>query len=96
MKELYLGMSIIALVLIVLSINLDVSYNYTKANNSKNNKNNKNNKKLNVTNLQNNRPVNIPNRDNMNNSYLRKYYNNNYASNIGSVNRIYNKFYMSN
>lgn len=69
MKELYLGMAVIALILIMISANLDISYNHL--NNTK--KNNKNNVSINK--LQNNRPANIPSRQNLNNLYLKKYYN---------------------
>ena len=69
MKELYLGMAVIALILIMLSANLDINYNHS--NDTK--KNNKNNVSINK--LKNNRPVNIPSRQNLNNLYLKKYYN---------------------
>ena len=83
MKELYLGMAVIALILIMLSINLDINYSFQHKKQIKNNKSN-----VSVNKLQNNRPVKVPSRENINNMYLKKYYN-------SSVNKYNpnNKFY---
>ena len=108
MKSLYLGMALIALVLIALSISIETSVGKNikllNKNNTRNrNDNNNNNQESEMTtavtyslgldSLHNTSP---PERsygpNNLNNLFLRKYYNKNYLNNV----QISNKFYVPN
>lgn len=106
MKSLYLGMALIALVLIALSISIETSVGKNikllNKNNLRNNSNyyNDDNKmttavtySLGLDSLHNSSP---PDRsygpNNLNNLFLRKYYNKNYPNNV----QISNKFYVPN
>lgn len=97
MKELYLGMAIIALVLIALSITIETSF----SENIKLRKNLISNKTESVktsyslsdkNDWKNNKPDKVWTKNNLNNSFLRKYYNNNYYNNQS----VSNKFYVPN
>jgi len=106
MKSLYLGMAIIALVLIALSISIETSVGKNIRLLNKNNKKNRNSDNnydremttavtysLGSNSLHNSTPLERsygPN--NLNHLFLRKYYNKNYPNNV----QISNKFYVPN
>ena len=104
MKSLYLGMAIIALVLIALSISIETSVgkNIRLLNKNRNSDNYYNDERemttavtysLGLNSLHNSTPIERsygPN--NLNHLFLRKYYNKNYPNNV----QISNKFYVPN
>lgn len=99
MKELYLGLVVVAFILLILSITVEASlsgngqvvYSYNNEPES--------NKTVSVTErsisdneLKNTFPERAYNEDNLNKVFLQKYYNNKYFNDINSK----NKFYMPN
>ena len=105
MKSLYIGMAVIALVLIILSITIETSFNTNikllnrNNNNNRNNRNNNNNRNGSPTShslrgnkLDDNKPSRIYGENNLNKIFLGKYYNNNYPEDV----EISNKFYVPN
>tara|TARA_B110000027_G_C15899058_1_gene203246 strand:+ start:229 stop:537 length:309 start_codon:yes stop_codon:yes gene_type:complete len=102
MKSLYLGMAIIALVLITLSITIETSskspiklYNRNN-NNNNNNNNNQTTYSLKPNSLKNSKPKKGYNQSNLNKELLRTPYNNNNNNNNNNNawNPISNKFYL--
>lgn len=89
MKELYIGMAVIALILITLSITMESSYGKYDWKDTKKYYNNNTDYELNVNNLKNNKPSNnnIPNVNNHNTNYLKRYYNNNYFNNDNAISK---------
>jgi len=108
MKSLYLGMAIIALVLIALSISIETSVGKNIRLLNKNNVNNRNSDNnnnddremttavtysLGSNSLHNSTPLERSyGPNNLNHLFLRKYYNKNYPNNV----QISNKFYVPN
>lgn len=104
MKSLYLGMAVIALVLIALSISIETSIgkNIKLLNKSSKKTNNRKNSpvfttavtySLNPEQLENTEmPERMYGQNNLNKIFLQKYYNSNYPNNV----KISNKFYVPN
>ena len=95
MKSLYLGMAIIALVLITLSITIETSSKgpiklHNRNNNNNNNNNNQTTYSLKQNSLKNSKPKKVYNNTNLNKVFLGPYYNNN----NNARNPISNKFYV--
>ena len=95
MKELYLGLVVVAFILILLSITVESSL--TGFGNEKNNNANKNTltapvKTISIDAYKNSFPDRAYNKDNLNRVFLQKYYNNKYYNDFN----VKNKFYMSN
>ena len=97
MKSLYIGMAIIALVLITLSITIETStkgpIKLHNRNNNRNNNNYNNNQttySLKPNSLKNSKPKKVYNQSNLNKVLLRTPYNNN----NNAWNPISNKFYL--
>ena len=95
MKELYLGLVVVAFILIILSITVESSltgFNIAARNNNLNNIQNTPVNTISSSELKNSFPDRAYNKDNLNRVFLQKYYNNKYYNNFNAK----NKFYMPN
>ena len=95
MKELYLGLVVVAFILIILSITVESSltgFNIAARNNNLNNTQNTPVNTISSSELKNSFPDRAYNKDNLNRVFLQKYYNNKYCNNFNAK----NKFYMPN
>ena len=102
MKELYLGLVVVAFILLILSITVEASLSgqgVIAHSNNQNNRNNENTVPYTITEqsisgneLKNSFPERVYNKNNLNKIFLEKYYNNKYFNNFNAK----NKFYMPN
>ena len=92
MKELYLGLAVVTLILLILSMTVESSLTGSFLNKHPTKKVEKIEKTISATEFKNSLPERAYNKNNLNRIFLRKYYNNKYFNNLNPK----KKFYRSN